>query len=507
MTRRPRIALLGVKLESNAFADPIGEPEFRALCWLEGQDILAEAAKDAPAMPREMVAFIRVAAVRGDWDLAPVLLVSAGPAGPAHQAFFDELRSAIIDGLRLVGPVDAVFFAAHGAMTATREHDADGVLLAAVRAEVGPDAPIVATLDLHANLSELMVESADLLIGYRTNPHVYQVERGAEAARGMARLLAGERFAKAFIRLPLTPPTVSLLTAAGPFAEVMNQAIEMMAADSRIVNISPLPGFVFSDTPKNGFAILATATDPAAAWGAAGRLAAQAWQDRDRFIANLTPLEDAVAQAKAASDNPGLPPVLLADVADNPGGGASGNTLFLLQALRRAGVTGCLIGMMHDPKLAAEALERGLGARFDAVFNRGGHVHFSRRDNMEARVLALSDGDCVGARGVFAGRRLALGPCAALEVDGIVVVVSSLRVQCADPVFFTMLGLNPGQARVVVVKSRGHFRAGFDLLFKPSQIIEVDAPGLTSPILTNFKFRNLPRPVVPLDRDVVWTPS
>lgn len=505
MSRRPRIALLGAMLESNAFADPIGEAEFRASCWLEGKTMLAEAAKDAPAMPREMVAFIRVAAVRGDWDLAPVMMVAAGPAGPITHQFYEELRAAMIEGLRAAGPVDAVYVAAHGAMTAVKEHDADGALLAALRGVVGPAVPIVATLDLHANLSQQMVDSADLLIGYRTNPHVDMAERGAEAARAMARLLTGERFAKAFVRLPLAPPTVSLLTAAGPFADGMNAAIGMVESDRRLVNVTLLPGFVYSDTPKNGFAVLATATDPAAAWSAAGRLAAQIWDDRARFKARLTSLEASVAEAKAASADPRRPALLLADVADNPGGGASGNTLFLLDALRRAGVTNCLIGMLHDPKLAAEAHERGQGERFDAVFNRGGHYHFSRRDNMTARVLSLSDGVVVGARGIFAGRSMSLGPCAALQVDGVTVVVSSARQQCADPVFFTMLGLDPAAARVVVVKSRGHFRAGFDLLFRPEQILEVDAPGLTSPILANFKFRGLPRPIYPLDEDAQWT--
>ncbi len=124
---------------------------------------------------------------------------------------------------------------------------------------------------------------------------------------------------------------------------------------------------------------------------------------------------------------------------------------------------------------------------------------------MEARVLALSDGAIVGTRGIFAGRSLSLGPCAALQVEGLTVVVSSTRQQCADPVCLTMLGLDPAAARVVVVKSRGHFRAGFDQLFRPDQIIEVDAPGLTSPILENFKFRGLPRPVYPLDEDAQWS--
>jgi microcystin degradation protein MlrC len=120
-------------------------------------------------------------------------------------------------------------------------------------------------------------------------------------------------------------------------------------------------------------------------------------------------------------------------------------------------------------------------------------------------VTALSDGTCVGTRGIWAGRALDVGPSAALDLGGVTVVVTTLRKQCADPVFFTMLGLDPAAARVVVVKSRGHFRAGFAPLFAPERILEVDAPGLTSPVLGRFKFQNLPRPVFPLDPQTTWS--
>ena len=174
-----------------------------------------------------------------------------------------------------------------------------------------------------------------------------------------------------------------------------------------------------------------------------------------------------------------------------------------------AGARGVLFGSFCDPVLAAEAHVKGEGARFEALFNRDNESEFSRSFGAAARVLALGDGEVVGRRGLYANRAMDLGPSCALEIGaegGIVVVVISIRRQTADPMFFEMLGLDIGAARCVCVKSRGHFRAGFDLWFTPQQVYEVDTPGLTSPVLERFQWRNLPRPVYPLDEDTTWLP-
>ncbi|MCX2721162.1 MlrC C-terminal domain-containing protein [Roseibium salinum] len=131
-------------------------------------------------------------------------------------------------------------------------------------------------------------------------------------------------------------------------------------------------------------------------------------------------------------------------------------------------------------------------------------ISFSRRFVAEARVLCIRDGDCVGRRGFYAGRRMNLGRSVLLDLGGIQVVVISIRNQCADPIFFEMMGIDIGAARAAVVKSRGHFRAGFDEFYGPDQVIEVDVPGLTSPILNRFDFRNFRRPIFPLDAEVEW---
>ena len=237
----------------------------------------------------------------------------------------------------------------------------------------------------------------------------------------------------------------------------------------------------------------------------ARQIAAQAWSEYRRYTPLLTPLDVAVERVLAVARDPALPAVILADVADNPGGGGNGNTMWIIEALHKAGATGVIAGVIYDPALAAEATSLGEGADFEAVFNRVEPDAFSRRFSVRARVKRVRDGDCVGRRGFYAGRKMNLGPTVLLDIGGIEIVVVSIRTQCADPIFLERMGLDIGKARAVVVKSRGHFRAGFDEFFANDQVIEVDAPGLTSPILSRFDFKNLPRPVYPVDADVSWS--
>jgi len=296
-----------------------------------------------------------------------------------------------------------------------------------------------------------------------------------------------------------------MLTAAGPYAEMIDFGQRRMSPE--ILNVSVMGGFAFADTAKNGLTVVVTARcDHRAAESLAREIAELGWANRERFYPRLTSLDEAVTKALTVGRDPSLPALAFADVADNPGGGGRGNTTFLLRAFHEAGVTGALLGVFFDPDLAAEAHRQGLSASFEARFNRSENTKFSEPYAAPATVFALTDGDCVGRRGIYAGLRLELGPCAGLQVGGVTVVVISHRVQCADPVFFEMMGLDIGRARSVVVKSRGHFRGGYDEFFGPSQIVEVDLPGLTSPMLNRFEWTRLPRPVIPLDDNVEWPP-
>ena len=507
----PRVALAGFILESNAFAPVATEQDFRNRYYFEGREILDQTARDHSVMPMEMAAFVRAMHATGPWQPVPLILTGYEPAGPVEHGFFARTVDAMLAALAESGPVDAVYVSNHGAMTTTESHDPDGEMVARIREAVGQDAAIVVTLDLHANISERLVEASDLIVGYQTNPHVDMRERGEEAAQCLRMILAGARPEAAFVRLPLTPASVVLLTREGPYADLIDygQRRKRELAGT-IFNVSIFGGFVFGDTPKNGVAVVVTGRDDGdAARALAVEIAARGWNDRQRFRKQLTSVAEAVELAVEAGLDASAPAMIFSDAGDNPGGGGLGTTTWLLAALAEAGARGVLFGSFCDARLAAEAHRLGVGAELEAVFNRDGESEFSKRFAAPARVVALGDGDVVGRRGMYANRALALGACCALELGGkggITVVVISNRRQTADPVFFEMLGLDIGAARCVCVKSRGHFRAGFDLWFAPAQVYEVDTPGLTSPVLERFQWKGLPRPVYPLDEDADWTP-
>jgi len=504
--RPPRIAVLGLHLEANAFAPPTRLEDFARQCLVRGAEITALARAKTSHMPGEIGGFYRRMDATGPWEPVPVLVAAAPPGGPIEQAVFTSFLDEMARGLAAALPLDGAYIASHGASSATGDEDSDGNLAAMVRRILGPAVPAVISHDLHCNVSERLVESVDAFVAYRTNPHVDMAARAAECADLLRELLGGERMARAFIRLPLCPPTVSLLTAEGPYAELVREAEALMRADRRIANASVAGGFVFSDLPKCGVTVAVTARggDLGAARMAALGLARRGWAERRRYTRPLLSVPEAVALAQgAAAGTEG--PVIFADAGDNPGGGGRGNTAWLLSALHAARVPGVVLGVFVDPALAAEAHGLGEGTTFTAVFNRV-ESEFSKRLESRARVLALRDGKGVGRRGTMAGRQFDLGPSALLELDGsgLRVVVGSLRRQCHEPRMLEMHGVDIGAARCVVVKSRGHFRAGFDEFFPPERIFEVDTPGLTSPVLSNFAWKRLPRPVFPLDPDAAW---
>ena len=508
MTERSgkRIALLGFELESNRFAPVVGHSEFAGKLILKGADMMADLATENPRSPGTLVGFARAMDEMGPWTPVPLMVAVAGAAGAVEHAYYEEVKDEMLRRLEAEMPVDGVYFCEHGAAVTTEISDPDGELFAAVRALVGPDAAMVSTLDLHANVSDKMVESTDVLVAYLTNPHVDHFERGTEAARAMVELMAGLKTETAFIRLPLQAPQVTQLTATGPYGEVIDIGQDRL--DETILNVSICSGFTYGDTPENGMAFIVTARgDEGRARRLCRELAEHAWGQRHRFVPRLTSLDECIRRAVEVGNDETLSPIIIADVADNPGAGSRGNTTWLLSGLHEAGAVGVILGVFFDAALAAEAHALGVGKTFAARFNRDEASPYSKPFEAEAKVCALSSGDLVGRPGgSVAGRTIQLGPTAALELGGVTVVVVSNRVQCFDSGFFETFGVDVEAARTVVVKSRGHFRAGFAHLFTPDQILEADTPGLSSPNLANFTFSGYRRPIFPLDAETTWQP-
>jgi microcystin degradation protein MlrC len=502
----PRIAILGFAIECNRFSPVTTAEDFEQDVDIRGNRIVSEARSGKSITMPDLPGFFAEMDRTGEWSPVPLRVALAQPGGPVEESFFKAYLAEIESGLQAALPIDAVFVSSHGAALAEGTDDPDGDLFEMVRRVVGSDIPVIAVFDLHANVSRKMIDNLSVFVGYLENPHTDIYERGVEAARHMRECLAGARTAIEMVKLPLVPPQIALLTARGPYADLIKYGQSKLGGD--ILNVSVMAGFAYSDSPKNGLTAVVTARNgnAKAATELSLDIAKRAWGMKERFKRAMMPLGDAVQLAVSVGRDRRRKPIILADVADNPGGGGRGNTTYLLRALKSAGARNVIFGVFNDAALAARAHELGEGAIFTASFNTQEHQEFSLPFDCEAKVLKVSNGQYVGRRGVLKNVSADMGASALLDLGGIQIVVISNRCQCMDPRQFEMFGLNIAEARVVVVKSRGHFRGGFDEFFKPEQIYEVDCPGLTSPVLANFTWSKLPRPVYPLDEDTTWSP-
>jgi microcystin degradation protein MlrC len=502
----PRIGVAGFFLEANRLAPVTTGAVFQQSFDLAGAELQAQIGATPPRTLPDIAGFAAGMSASGAWTPVALRAAAAYPGGPVEQAWFDELVADIEQRLRAALPLDGVFVSSHGAALSTADDDPDGELLARIRRVVGPEVPVIAVFDLHTNVSRRMTDAVSAFVAYRTNPHVDLHERGAEAAALMRRMLAEGPGEVALVKLPFLPASTDQLIAPGtPYGQLVAEG--QRAIEGGILNVSLCGGFPLSDSAKCGFSVVVTACRGARtqAEELAQRLAQGVWARRGEFLTRLTPLADAVALAVQAGQQPGLPPLILADVADNPGGGGGGNTTALLQALLEAGAQGVLLGVFCDAALAADAHAHGLGAGFEARFNRALEDDpFARPLLAPAGVVALSDGAFVGRKGLVKGSQQSMGPSALLDLGSVRVAVISQRQQLLDPAQLEVLDVDLASVRTLVVKSRGHFRAAFEGFTDASRIIEVDGPGLTTPNLKLLPLHRLPRPIFPLDADAVW---
>jgi microcystin degradation protein MlrC len=315
----PRVALMGIVLKSNRYARPAAQADFESLTWMRGNRLMDEAHSDPSSLDPEFAAFVRAMDATGPRQPVPVLLAACHPHGPVEEAVFEDYAARIVAGLSQ--PVNAVYLCHHGAIVANHLDDPNGEFARRVCAAVGPDVPIVQILDLHDNISEAMCGNADLIVGYHTNPHVDFVERSEEVAFALRRILAGVAApAVAHVKLPLAPASVTLLTADGPYGELIDygqrRQAEMAGA---ILIVSIFGNFVFSDTPENSLSVVVTVRrDRSVAEAFAHEIARKAWAMRHRFVRTLTLVEEAVRLALGAY----RATVILSDAGDNPGGGS-----------------------------------------------------------------------------------------------------------------------------------------------------------------------------------------
>jgi microcystin degradation protein MlrC len=481
--------------ETNTFSNvPTDRAQFEARQLHYGGEIL-EAFRDTGTCLGGM---IKVARSRGA-TLVPSVAAAASPAGRVTADIYQAVKGRMLADLGTAGPLHGVLLDLHGAMVPEGLDDGEGDLIAAVREAVGPDVPIAVTLDLHGNLSAAMVRHANLLHGYKTYPHVDMAERGEEAAARLMDVIAGRiRPTAAFRKPPLLPPLGNQGTARGPMRRLYDLAGEM-ERDARVISISIFAGFPFADIPDAGLGIyVVTDDDQALAEELAERLARTAWAHRHEFLHTALPVAEAVARALGAEGRP----IVLADMADNTGGGAAGDGTEILRELVRVGARSAVVACLWDPAAVQACVRAGVGARL--TLEVGGKVddRHGAPLRVTGTVRTLSDGRFVHKGPMMRGLPGRLGTTAVLDVDDIKVILISYRWQTLDPEMLRFVGIDPTAEKVVVVKSTIHYRAAFEPIAK--EIIEVDAPGLSSSNLTRFRYARIRRPIFPLDPETAF---
>ena len=490
-----KVFLAMMSHETNTFSNvPADRRQFEARNLHYGGEIL-EAFRDTGTCVGGMIDVAK----RRDITLVPSVAASASPAGRVTREIYAAVKDRILADLAATGRVDGVLLDLHGAMVPEGLDDGEGDLIAAVRTAVGPNVPIAVTLDFHGNLSSAMVTDATLLHGYKTYPHVDMAERGVEATLRLIEVIEGRiRPTAALRKPPLLPPLGNQGTARGPMRRLYDLADEM-ERDSRVISVSVFAGFPFADIPDAGLGVyVVTDNNQALAEELAERLARVAWEHRHEFLHEALSVKDAVAKALASEGRP----IVLADMADNTGGGAAGDGTEILRELVRVGARSAIVACIWDKAAVDACIAAGVGGR--VTLDVGGKVddRHGAPLSVTGTVRTLSDGRFVHKGPMMRGLSGRLGPTAVLDVDDIKVILISYRWQTLDPEMIRFVGIDPMAEKVVVVKSTIHYRAAFEPIAK--EIIEVDAPGLSSSNLARFRFERIRRPIFPLDLETTF---
>ncbi|MDB5308847.1 MAG: hypothetical protein JWO38_3049 [Gemmataceae bacterium] len=485
-----RIAIGGFMHESNTFAQlPADLNRFREGSLAYGP-ALVPVWRDAH---HEVGGFI-AGADRFGYDLVPVAMGLATPSGPVTDEFFEHLTDALGTGLRLA-EADGVLVALHGAMVTPRHPDADAEVLRRLRAAVGPDVPIAATLDFHGNISPRMAETANILVGYQTYPHIDQRERGLLAAELLTRAVKGEVRPVSFVAKP--PMLINLLgqaTDRDPMKAIMAMAREEEKAP-RVLSVSVMAGFAYADVPDMGASVIAVADgDRGLAERAAKKIADRMWAVREELNVECPKPAEAVARA-IASDRA---PVLLVDLGDNIGGGSAGDGTVLLAELLAQKAKGFVV-VLHAPRAVVQAKEAGVGGVLDATVGGAADRMHGGPIQLRGTVRSLHDGKWVEAEARHGGRRQNdQGHTAVVDLgEGNTLVLNSLRTPPFSLGQLTSLGIDPKRSRAIVVKAAVAYKAAYAPI--AGEIIEVDTPGLTAINPARFEYKRIRRPLYPLN--------
>jgi microcystin degradation protein MlrC len=484
----PRILLANFAQESCSFVQSQHMLEdFRRYYLYTGQEIL-----DKLRGGGMEISGVIAAAAEDGVELVPLLATYGGTGGPVASAAYAYLRDEILGGAsQHAAKADGAILALHGAMLTEELDDPEGDLLSGLRQILGPAKPIVCSLDLHAHVTDLMVEQATAFVAYHTHPHVDFYDTGYRAMKLLSRTLRGEvRPVMAHRKLRMIAPPEQHNTNRPPMAPIMER---VLAAEKEpgMLAAAIFPVQPQLDVPNLGWSVVTVAdNNPALARAWADEIGELAWSHRREFLRDRTPIPEALRIARETDGGP----IVLADSSDGTAGGAEGDSTVLLQALLESPVPGICLLLITDPEAVARCVAAGVGA--EVSLDVGGKLTpaFFRPVPVTGRVRTLSDGRFQMKLPPIPANR---GLTAVLQMGEIFIVLSEKPVYTWDEECYRSVGLFPREAKLVQVKSPGGFRPIYEPFAKA--IIELDAPGPTDSNLTRLPYKRVTRPLFPLD--------
>ncbi len=491
--------------ETNTFS-PVATP-LSAFAPQWGDD----ARRDQQGARTAMGAFLDIAATIEDAIVVTPVAATANPSGTVAAAAYDAICAAILAAV--ASGCDAIMLDLHGAMVAECADDGEGSLLQKIR-RLAPGVPLCVALDLHGNVTRAMVESCDIIVGFKTYPHIDMYETGAHAGRLLADMLA-QRIAPviAWRQLPLLSHTLSSNTASAAMQHAVEAAIAA-EAEPGILAATVMAGFSLADFQDVGMSVIVVADDAdgngkARAAAVAARLAQQVWNERAGFVYTSEPAAQSMQRALALAAGPGQGPVLLLDHSDNVMSGGSCDTMDVLQAALAAGLTDIAVGPLCDPVAVDALLAAGIGATVSialgnktALLAQGLH---KTPMPLTGVVRAVSDGEIVVAGPIYTGSLLKMGTTVLFDIGPARIVITRERVEPYDLGVYTCVGIDPAHVSFLLLKSRMYCRPVFLPIARGLVECDADRGGPTSSNYALFPFAKIRRPLYPLDADTPYS--
>jgi len=489
-----RVLSAEIAHETNTFSRiPTDEQAFRNGHFLIGDDAIAERGKQNT----ELAGFLDIVG-KYDWHLDHILSANAVPAGKVTTAAYNWLADPIIEAAK-ANRYDGILLGLHGAMVTDAYEDGEGELLRRLRAVVGDEIPIAITLDLHANVSEQMCKLADIIVSYKTYPHIDMRDSARQAGEILQRCLKGEINPQTIrVSRPMLEEVNGGRTDVGPMIEWIAAARDWeLRPDAYAVSING--GFASADISEVGPTVLVTAEGDMDGHRAfAEGIADDIWNRRHEVLNDYLEVDSAATIAKQFDSTDG--PLVIADYADNPGAGSYGDSTNLLRALLNAGVTDACFGPMVDGAAVQQLYQHEIGEQVQVQL--GGKIDPSYGGgplDLVVELVSKSDGYYIGAGKMIGGLQGSFGPTVVIRIKGIEILVTTLAQQMLDLQQFKAFGIMPESKQVVALKSMQHFRADFEAI--AGRVIVCDSGALCTPNYQRLEYRNVVRPIFPLDQE------